>query len=194
MCSKLHIKIKIASARNANLFWKKTWGAFHAGRDENMYQPTEPASTLAYTCRPTRKSRSSAGGKEAWGSPCSALICLFFLQWSTWCSSVFFSHIWVLNGSQGQEGIWPLSALHSWTHLGIYPHFSLSRMGVVTTKPWHVDHPLTLKQHQCPHGKGHQFPRKPLQHVMLESFHQGQGYLYSLLCICKLKREVITLC
>lgn len=35
---------------------------------------------------------------------------------------------------------------------------------------------------------------KPLQHVMLESFHQGHGYFYSLLCICKFKREVIALC
>lgn len=40
-----------------------------------------------------------------------------------------------------------LAALHSWTHLGTYPHFSMSRMGVVTTKPLHVDHPLTLKHH-----------------------------------------------
>jgi len=35
---------------------------------------------------------------------------------------------------------------------------------------------------------------KPLQHVMLESFHQGHGCFYSLLCICKFKREVIALC
>lgn len=38
MCSKQHIKIKISSARNVYVFWKKTRGAFCAGRDENTHQ------------------------------------------------------------------------------------------------------------------------------------------------------------
>lgn len=36
MCLKQHLKTKISSARNVNIFWKKTWGAFCARTDENV--------------------------------------------------------------------------------------------------------------------------------------------------------------
>lgn len=98
MCSKQHIKIKIFSARNVNVFWKKTRGAFCAGRDENMRQPVEHASTSAHTCRLAKEKRSSDGEEEALESPMScipqsgwllaALSCPLALQQSEVCSSV----------------------------------------------------------------------------------------------------------
>lgn len=69
MCSKQHIKIKISSARNVNVFWKKTRGAFCVGRDESMRQPAEPASATAHACRLSGEATSSDGEKDALESP-----------------------------------------------------------------------------------------------------------------------------
>lgn len=69
MCSKQHIKIKISSARNVNVFWKKTRGAFCAGRDENMRQPAEPASATTHTCRLSWVATSSDREMEALEGP-----------------------------------------------------------------------------------------------------------------------------
>lgn len=89
MCSKQHIKIKISSARNVNIFWKKTWGAFCAGRGENTCQPVEPASAITHMRWLFGEATSSDGDKEALEGPvlstqagrmAAAIIRFFVLQ------------------------------------------------------------------------------------------------------------------
>lgn len=79
-----------------HVFWKKTRGAFCAGRDENLCQPAEPASAAAHTHRLSGEATSSDGEKEALESPVlgtqvermAAAICFFVLQQSGMYSSV----------------------------------------------------------------------------------------------------------
>lgn len=48
-----------------DVFWKKTQGAFCAGRDENMCQAVEPASATAHTLQLSREANLQMEALEA---------------------------------------------------------------------------------------------------------------------------------